>query len=51
MHIEPNAAIALAIVAHACIGRLQGPPPVVNGFAWVLAVLIAVVLLLGVLSR
>jgi hypothetical protein len=42
------------LVAHAWIAKIQGPPPVVNGIAWVsglLLTLIVVVLVLQGLVR
>lgn len=44
MHIETTATLALAVIAHAWITRVQGPPVVVNAVAWVLSLLITLAL-------
>lgn len=41
--------VALAIVCHAWIGRIQGPPQLVNAVAWIVAVLTLLVLAMGLL--
>lgn len=48
MHIEleTSLVIALAIYAHAWIGRLQGKPQLLNIIAWVVVIITMVVLLL-----
>lgn len=43
--------VALAIVAHAFVARLQAPPAVINRMAWVITVLTLVVLMLASLRR
>lgn len=46
MHIETGAVLALAVIGHAWITRVQGPPAVVNAVAWVFALLITLVLVI-----
>jgi len=43
--IEGSTLIALAIVAHAWVSRLQGPPKVLSVIGWVLNVLVILALL------
>lgn len=48
MHIDTvGPAIALAIMAHAWISKLSGPPAVVNAVAWVMVILITLVVVFG----
>lgn len=47
MTINLTLTIALAIVCHAFVGRLQAPPKLVNAVAWCVVVLTLIVLLLG----
>jgi hypothetical protein len=49
--IAPTLIVALAIVCHAWIGRIQGPAAVVNAVAWLVALLTLLALLLGELHR
>lgn len=46
MHIETSAILALAVIAHAWITRIEGPPRVRNLVAWVMASLLTIVLLI-----
>lgn len=46
MTIEAGAVLALAVLAHAWITRVQGPPAIVNAVAWAMAVLLTLVLLI-----
>ena len=47
MHIESTAVLALAIVGHAWIMRVQAPAVVVNAVAWAFALLITLVALIA----
>ena len=49
MNIEHSGAllIALAIVGHAWVTRIQGPPQVVNAAGWVVSLLVLLVLLIA----
>lgn len=52
MHIESGVVLALAVIGHAWITRVQGPPQVVNAVAWLFALLITLVLLVtGLVMR
>jgi hypothetical protein len=51
MHIDITASIALAIIGHAWITRVNGPPQVVNVVAWVFGLVITVVALFGAFAR
>lgn len=52
MHIETTAVLALAVIGHAWISRVQGPPVVVNAVAWAFALLITLVLVItGLVTR
>lgn len=47
--MESGLLVFAGFVAHAWIAKIQGPPPVVNGIAWVsglLLTLVAIVLVL-----
>lgn len=44
MHMGDAVMIALGLIGHAWIGRIQGPPAVVNGVAWVCAVIATVLI-------
>jgi len=46
MHIESTAVLALAVIGHAWISRVQGPAVVVNAVAWAFALLVTLVLLI-----
>jgi len=47
MHIESGVALALAVIAHAWIGRISGPPQVVNVVAWVMVILLMLAVVFG----
>lgn len=48
MHIETTGvSVAVAIVAHAWITSIEGPPRVRNLAAWVMAVLLTLVVVFG----
>lgn len=53
MHLETaSTALALAVIAHACIGKISGPPPIVNIVFWVMSILLILVVVFGaVLTR
>ncbi len=48
MQIETTGiALALAVIAHAFIHRIQGPPVVLNVVAWVMTILLVIVVVFG----
>jgi hypothetical protein len=49
--IAPTLIVALAIVCHAWIGRIQAPPAVINAVAWFVALVTLIAILLGELHR
>jgi hypothetical protein len=48
MHsVDQGIALALAVIAHAWIGRIQGPAPIVNVVAWVMVILLMLAVVFG----
>jgi hypothetical protein len=48
MHLDTTGtALALAVIAHACIGKISGPPVIVNVFAWVMTIILVLVVVFG----
>lgn len=50
MHIE-TMAVALAIIGHAWVSRVEGPAKLRNAVAWVFALLVTLVLIIGLVAR